>query len=140
MTDRMNTQRFADHRTPLLRKHWYVAALSSEITAPLQERWILGQSVLLYRQTSGAVAALQNRCPHRSFPLSSGRREGDTVVCGYHGLTFDAAGRCVRAPSQPEIAGRLRTRTFPVAERAPLIWIWMGTAEAADTSLIPDVP
>ena len=38
----------------------------------------------------GRVVALEDRCPHRLLPLSKGKRVGDDVQCGYHGMTFDA--------------------------------------------------
>ena len=66
---------------------WYVAALSSEIEdQALFHRKILDTSVLIYRLENGGVVARQDRCPHRFVPLSMGRREGDDVVCAYHGL------------------------------------------------------
>lgn len=128
----------ADHRTPFVRNEWYVAGLSSEIGRTLVGRKILGVGVVLYRRLDGQVAALRNRCPHRSFPLSNGRIEGDTVVCGYHGLGFGADGRCVEIPSQKGGLSSIRARSFPVEERAPFIWIWMGDAERANPSAIPD--
>jgi vanillate O-demethylase monooxygenase subunit len=132
--------RLADHTTPLLRNEWYVAALSKEVDRTLRDRRLLGTSVLLYRTADGAPIALRNRCPHRSFPLSRGKLEGDNVVCGYHGLTFGSDGACVRVPSQEMVPEGVGTRRFPVVERAPLIWIWMGDPEAADPERIPEHP
>jgi len=120
------TARCADHRTPLLYEQWYVAALSTEVSQALSEVWVLQHSLVVYRKRDGVAVALQNRCPHRSYPLSHGVRDGDSVICGYHGLTFDADGRCVRIPSQESVATRLRTRSYPIVEQRPFIWIWMG--------------
>jgi vanillate O-demethylase monooxygenase subunit len=132
--------RLADHTTPFVRNEWYVAALSAEIDRTLRDRWLLGVSVLLYRTADGAPVALQNRCPHRSYPLSRGALEGDNVVCGYHGLTFGPDGACVRIPSQETVPEAVRTRRFPIVERAPLVWIWMGELDAADPERIPEHP
>ena len=44
-----------------------------------------GQLVVLYRTSSGGVAALEDACPHRLAPLSMGRLKGDAIECGYHG-------------------------------------------------------
>jgi vanillate O-demethylase monooxygenase subunit len=132
--------RLADHTTPFVRNEWYVAARSEEVDRTLRDRLLLGVNVLLYRTADGMPVALQNRCPHRSFPLSRGKLEGDNVVCGYHGLTFGPDGACVRIPSQERVPNAVRTRRFPVVERAPLIWIWMGDADAADPKRIPEHP
>ncbi len=133
-----SSSRLADHTTPLVRNEWYVAAMSDELDRTLRDRWLLGVGVLLYRTTDGTVVALQNRCPHRSFPLSRGMLEGDNVVCGYHGLTFGPDGACVRIPSQDTIPKGVRARGFPVVERPPLVWIWMGDPDQADPTRIPD--
>ncbi|MDM0116076.1 aromatic ring-hydroxylating dioxygenase subunit alpha [Variovorax sp. J22R133] len=129
---------FADHNTPLVRNCWYVAALSSEVSRDIMSRRLLGVDVALYRTMAGEPVAVRNRCPHRSFPLAKGRLEGDTLICGYHGMQFDSSGRCVNMPSMPIVPTNAQVRSFDVVERAPLIWIWMGDADKADEALIPD--
>jgi vanillate O-demethylase monooxygenase subunit len=78
-----------------LKNTWYVAAWDHEITHELQQIVVLGQKICVYRTTGGGLVALEDACPHRKLPLSKGRIKSDTVECGYHGLTFDCAGRCV---------------------------------------------
>jgi phenylpropionate dioxygenase-like ring-hydroxylating dioxygenase large terminal subunit len=86
-----------------VRNAWYPAAWSRDISRELTTRRILGQRVVLYRTTTGAVAALEDACPHRLAPLSIGRLKDDTIECGYHGMTFDCRGECVRIPGQTKI-------------------------------------
>ncbi|MEN9538696.1 MAG: hypothetical protein RLZZ126_931 [Pseudomonadota bacterium] len=129
---------FADHTTPLIRNCWYVAGLSSEISRDIISRRLLGVDVALYRTLAGEAIAVRNRCPHRSFPLAKGRLEGDILVCGYHGMQFDPSGRCVSMPSMPVTPSNGQVRSFPLAERGPLVWIWMGDADLADEALVPD--
>lgn len=136
---RQPSQRYADHRTPLIRNAWYVAARSSELGRALLGRTLLDHRVVLYRTGDGAPVALEDRCPHRSFPLSKSRLEGDRIVCGYHGMTYEASGQCVHIPSVPGATPNLRVRSFPLVERGPLVWIWMGDAQCADPALIPDL-
>ena len=80
---------------PFLRNAWYMAAWGHEVGEALLRRRLLGDPVLLFRKTDGAVAAMVDRCPHRYAPLSMGTRDGDTITCGYHGLTFNAGGTCI---------------------------------------------
>jgi len=131
-------QKYADEGTPPVRNCWYVAALSDEISRELRERTILQDVIVMYRAADGRPVALQNRCAHRSFPLSKGYLEGDRVVCGYHGLTYDPSGVCVRAPMLKTAPTYVRIQSYPVIERAPLVWIWMGDLKRADPSLIPE--
>jgi phenylpropionate dioxygenase-like ring-hydroxylating dioxygenase large terminal subunit len=130
--------RFADHTTPLVRNCWYVAALSDEIGRDIISRRLLGIDVALYRTLAGDPVALRNRCPHRSFPLAKGKLDGDVLMCGYHGMQFDPSGRCVNMPSMPIVPTNAQVRAFPTVERGPLIWIWMGDADHADETLVPD--
>jgi vanillate O-demethylase monooxygenase subunit len=106
---------------------WYVAATADEVGQGFTARRILGMPVMLYRLTDGSVAALEDRCAHRPYPLSAGHREEDLVVCGYHGCTYDPTGRCVRVPSQDTPPLGAQVRAFPVVERGPFVWVWTGT-------------
>jgi vanillate O-demethylase monooxygenase subunit len=120
---------------------WYVAAWDYElIDGKLLERTILEKPCVLYRGDSGRVVALDNRCAHRGAKLSNGRREGDCVRCMYHGLKFDASGKCVQIPGQDNIPPKLGVRSFPVVEKDHLVWIWMGDPAKADEALIVDYP
>ncbi len=123
--------------TEFIRNCWYVAAWASEIPADaLFTRTLLNESVLLYRTANGQVVALENRCCHRGAPLHLGRREDDCVRCGYHGMLFDADGKCTEVPGQEKVPVRARVGTYPVVERDELVWIWMGDPLLADESKI----
>ncbi len=67
---------------------------------------------MLYRTSTGAVAALEDACPHRLTPLSMGRLKGDAIECGYHGMTFDCRGQCVRIPGQSKSRGTRKCSPF----------------------------
>lgn len=109
------------------RNCWYVAATADEVGAGFTTRRLLDTAVVLHRLGDGSIAALEDRCAHRPYPLSAGHRDGDDVVCGYHGCTYAPDGRCVRVPSQDSPPADLRVRAFPVVERGPFVWIWAGT-------------
>jgi phenylpropionate dioxygenase-like ring-hydroxylating dioxygenase large terminal subunit len=127
--------------TMFLKNCWYVAALDHElIDGKLLSRTLLEEHVLLYRGESGHVVALNDRCPHRGALLSRGRLEGDSVRCMYHGIKYDSSGKCVQIPGQDMIPPKLRVRGYPVVERKPFIWVWMGDAANADPALIADLP
>jgi phenylpropionate dioxygenase-like ring-hydroxylating dioxygenase large terminal subunit len=122
------------------KKCWYVAATCDEMTESPLGRRLLGEDVVLWRGTSGAVTAFENRCAHRAFPLSHSRIDGDRLVCGYHGCTYDTDGKCVFTPSQPEVPTGMRVRVFPVLEEPPFVWVWLGPPSAAAGSQLPRTP
>lgn len=123
------------------RNQWYVAAWAHEVThAQMLTRWICGDPVVLYRTEAGQPAALFDRCPHRGMKFSSGTGKvvGDTLQCGYHGIRFDAAGRCAEVPSGGAIPAKMAVHSYPLLEKSHWLWIWMGDPALADPALIPD--
>lgn len=124
----------------MLMQSWYVVCPSNELTDKPLARVICNEPLVVYRQSDGAPAILQNICPHRRAPLSLGHTDGDLLRCAYHGMAFNAEGRCVHIPSQDVIPPRSHIRSFPVVERYGLIWVWMGLVEAADSSQLPALP
>lgn len=119
-----------------LRNTWYALARQGEIGEKPAALTVLGENVVAYRKGDGAPVALEDACPHRKLPLSMGTRVGDTLVCGYHGLTFDGAGKCVAAPTQGRPPTTAKVKSYPLADRWGLTWIWMGDPAKADPSRI----
>src|SRR5262245_59540649 len=115
---------------------WYVAGWSNEFTAKPAARTLLDEPVALYRGADGTLVALEDRSCHRAMPLSQGEVIGNAIRCEYHGMVFDGSGRCIEIPNQKLIPAAARVRSFPVAERDDLVWIWMGEPEKADTGEI----
>jgi phenylpropionate dioxygenase-like ring-hydroxylating dioxygenase large terminal subunit len=44
----------------------------------------------------GKVSGLVDRCCHRGAPLSLGKVTPEGLQCGYHGLVFNGADKCVK--------------------------------------------
>jgi phenylpropionate dioxygenase-like ring-hydroxylating dioxygenase large terminal subunit len=120
----------------LLKNCWYVAAFADEVGEQPLARTIAGEPIVMFRTAGGALAALEDRCCHRGLPLAFGAVIGETLRCGYHGLQFDTGGHCVKVPGQDVIPPAARVRSFPVAERDGLVWLWPGDAAAADAAKI----
>ena len=125
-----------------LRDCWYVIAWDHEVpkadSPELFHRTVLGEPILALRLADGTIKALEDRCCHRSAPLSKGRREGDCVRCGYHGLKFNPEGVCVEAPGIPIVPEKARVKTYPVAVKNKWVFVWMGEPALADQKLLPD--
>ena len=105
---------------------WYVIALTDEITEHPLARTVCGQEIVCYRVRDGRAVALRDRCPHRRYPLSLGRLEGEYLVCGYHGFSFNCDGRCISVPGQDQIPPRSDVATYPVIEQGMWTWVWIG--------------
>lgn len=92
---------------------------------------LLNKAVALFRDESGVVHALEDRCPHRGVALSMGRVCKGAVQCAYHGWMIDGTG-CARGASGPT-AGAVTPRTgcFPARESHGLVWLFLGGVAAA---------
>jgi phenylpropionate dioxygenase-like ring-hydroxylating dioxygenase large terminal subunit len=119
-----------------LRNAWYAAARSSDVGQSLAPLRMLGENIVVFRTENGDLAALEDACCHRKLPLSMGRRRGDYVVCGYHGLAFDRTGKCIASPTQTRLPAGARVRSYPAIDRWGMLWIWMGNPALADSDKI----
>ncbi len=100
-----------------LRNCWYVAAMDEEVGNGLLARTILSQPLVIFRDGTGRAAALEDRCCHRNAPLHKGRLIDGRLECGYHGLTYDATGRCIRGSGPGRDPARCQGEELP-ARRA----------------------
>ena len=114
---------------------WYVACTPNEIDDKPLGRTICNESIVFYRGPEGAVAALEDFCPHRGAPLSLGRVVEGKLVCGYHGLEMGCDGKTIAMPGQ-RVRGFPPIRSYPVIERHGFVWVWPGDAAKADPALI----
>jgi vanillate O-demethylase monooxygenase subunit len=125
---------------PFARNAWYVAAWAEELEKGLVGRTIMNEPIVLFRDRAGLAAALEDRCCHRGAPLTHGTLVEEGLQCGYHGLIFDGAGKCVVIPGQARIPPHAGVRSYPIVEKQQFVWIWMGDPALADVSRIIDWP
>jgi nitrite reductase/ring-hydroxylating ferredoxin subunit/uncharacterized membrane protein len=71
-----------------------------------------GTSVLIARSQAGELCAIANTCSHLGGPLDEGSRDGDVVVCPWHGSRFDlCSGAVVEGPAVfPQPRYEVRTK------------------------------
>src|SRR5215467_9743016 len=117
----------------LMRQHWIAACLSEELEAdgvPVKAR-LLGEDLVVFRDTKGRVGVLSEFCAHRRASLLYGRNEGCGLRCLYHGWKFDVAGNVLEMASEPAgsgFANKVRHKAYPTHEAAGFIWTYMGPA------------
>src|SRR3990167_4234123 len=115
---------------------WYAAAFSGELSTTPLLRTLLGEPIALYRGESGRALALHDRCPHRFAPLHQGQVFGEDLRCPYYGLRFDPQGACVHNPiGEGKIPKAACVRSFPLAERDGIVWMWWCDAPADETTI-----
>jgi nitrite reductase/ring-hydroxylating ferredoxin subunit len=58
---------------------------------------INGRKLALFN-LGGNIYAIEDTCPHRGAPLSEGECDGTTVICPWHGASFDLTSGAVLSP------------------------------------------
>lgn len=107
---------------------WWPVALAADVSSqPLAVR-LLDTPVVLWRKSTGELAALADRCPHRGAQLSLGRLVQDELQCAYHGWRFNARGACTLIPAQPgfEPKDAHQACRYAVQEAHGLVWVCLG--------------
>ncbi len=129
----------------LIRLHWIPALISSELPAPdgppLRLR-LLGEDLVAFRATSGAVGIVKHSCPHRGASLFFGRNEEEGLRCVYHGWKYDVTGACVDMPSEPaesNFKSKVRAAAYATRERGDVVWVYMGPRAADKLPPLPDI-
>lgn len=86
---------------------------------------------LLFRDARGKLFMIEDRCPHRSAPLSVGQHLGDRIACRYHGVQVDGTGTVVSVPGMPGCAleGKKATVSLEVVEAADTIFAFVPLTE-----------
>jgi nitrite reductase/ring-hydroxylating ferredoxin subunit len=124
----------------LMRRYWIPAAFSHQIAkpdcAPVRVR-LMGENLVLFRDTQGRVGLVDERCPHRTASMFFGRNEQSGLRCVYHGLKFDVDGNCVDVPCVPQanevqkrnLLSQLKIKAYPCIERGDVVWTYMGPPE-----------
>lgn len=119
---------------------WWAAALSESVDASRPLAVVCnGEALVLFRDASGAVCALEDRCPHRRVPLALGKVTPKGLQCGYHGWTFDGkTGTCTAIPNlsaDERVPPRYGARSYRVAEASGFVHVWLGDGEPDDAPL-----
>jgi phthalate 4,5-dioxygenase oxygenase subunit len=119
----------------IMRLHWLPACLIEEVEEPdgdpVKIR-ILGEDLVVFRDSEGRVGVIDESCPHRKASLVFGRNEECGLRCLYHGWKFDVEGNCVDMSSEPPesaLPEKVKIKAYPVHEQAGFVWVWMGPKE-----------
>lgn len=118
----------------LMRLYWQPVALSDELAGdrPVRPVRLLGEDFVLFRDIAGRLGLIDRACPHRGADLAFGRLEDGGLRCLFHGWLFDADGKCLDTPGEPEgstLSGKIRQPAYPVIERNGIIFAYIGPGE-----------
>ncbi|MNX85206.1 Phthalate 4,5-dioxygenase oxygenase subunit [compost metagenome] len=119
----------------LMRQHWTPVCLVEEVSEPdgdpVKAR-VLGEKVVVFRDTDGRLGVLDEACPHRRASLALGRNEEGGIRCLYHGWKMDADGNVLEMASEPGASGmvdKVKHKAYPAKEWGGMVWAWFGDGD-----------
>lgn len=127
----------------MIKNFWYAIEFSHEVTTTPRRLTILGQELVLYRDTKGSPVVMSDLCVHRGGALSDGFLEGDCIRCPYHGWKYKPDGECIEIPANPAgrtIPKKARVDSYPAVDRYNWVWAFLGDLPEAERPPIPELP
>jgi 5,5'-dehydrodivanillate O-demethylase oxygenase subunit len=115
----------------MLRRYWWPVGFTEEIKAKSRPGKIklLGEEFVLFRDGAGQLGILALHCSHRGASLEFGRVEDQGIRCCYHGWVYDAKGRCLEQPAEPEestFKDRVQQPAYRAEELGGLVFAYIG--------------
>ncbi len=127
----------------LMRRHWTPVCLLEEVSepdgTPVKAR-VLGEDLVVFRDTLGRVGVMDEYCPHRRASLVLGRNENCGLRCLYHGWKMDVQGNVLEMVSEPVASGmaqKVKHRAYPTQEWGGFVWAYMGPADTQPAFVPP---
>jgi 5,5'-dehydrodivanillate O-demethylase len=121
-----------------LRRYWQPIALARDLTEEKPTRFVrvLGEDLVLFRDRSGRVGLIADRCVHRGASMLYGRVEERGIACAYHGWLYDTGGNILETPPERNhaIIRSCRIAAYPVRRFIGMYWAYLGPAPA------PEIP
>ena len=117
--------------TWLLKNIWYYAVPAESLKrGKTVTKIMLGEPLLIGRDSDGKPFAMRDICPHQGVPLSKGGFDGQKVSCCFHGWCFDTKGVCTDIPSlvdgQSFNVSSIKTKSYPCCESQGSIFVYFG--------------
>ncbi|AMW05801.1 Rieske (2Fe-2S) protein [Gemmatimonas phototrophica] len=110
---------------------WEQVARADDVPTdiPLAVTLVDGRRICLVR-LHGEVFAVEDRCPHRDFPLSGGDVVAGHLECPWHGARFDLrTGQCSQGPAEGDAIA-----TYPVMQVNGIVLVGPAAATGIDSS------
>jgi phenylpropionate dioxygenase-like ring-hydroxylating dioxygenase large terminal subunit len=117
----------------MINNQWYVILESKELRTgkPLKIKR-LNRQLALWRDETGTVCCIEDRCCHRGASLSCGKLVNGRLQCPFHGFEFDKSGKVQLIPANGinrSVPENMKVTGYFTHEAYGLIWLWWGEEE-----------
>jgi len=118
----------------LMRRYWIPIAPSAQLLEdPVRKVRVLGEDLVLYRDRSGSLGLIGERCAHRLVDMQWGIPDEHGLRCPYHGWLYDQTGQCTDTPleaADSTFKDRINIGGYPVQEMGGLVFAYLGPQPA----------
>jgi phenylpropionate dioxygenase-like ring-hydroxylating dioxygenase large terminal subunit len=111
----------------MIPKQWYLVMDSTQVGDKPVGVVRMGEKLVFWRDSSGKVSCVRDKCVHRGVQLSKGKVIGDHIQCPFHGLEYDSSGKVTVIPANGKntpVPDRFQVLSYPTYEAHSFIWIW----------------
>jgi phenylpropionate dioxygenase-like ring-hydroxylating dioxygenase large terminal subunit len=123
---------------PVLLDDWHVVAYAPDLPeGQTRSVRLLEEDIVLWR-VGERVHAWRDLCVHRGTRLSLGSVRDETLVCAYHGWTYNEDGRCVRFPAHPTQTPPAKAQATVYQAQVKYDWVWVSLGQP--TRDVPSFP
>jgi phenylpropionate dioxygenase-like ring-hydroxylating dioxygenase large terminal subunit len=111
---------------------------------------LLGRHLVLWKSnTTDTFSVMEDECPHRRAPLSTGKIiNGCNLMCRFHGWTFNEHGHCTDIPMYPKeesnddntadndkrytkLLSTIKVQDYPTKIAGGLLWVYLKRDETS---------
>ena len=113
----------------MIPNQWYVVMDSEQVKDRPVGVTRMGEKLVFWRDDTGKVSCLRDKCVHRGVQLSRGKVINGHLQCPFHGFEYDTSGRVKRIPANGKnapVPERFKVHGYPAYEDHGFIWIWWG--------------
>lgn len=113
----------------MIPNQWYVLMESKQVKDKPVGVTRMGEKLVFWRDGTGKISCLRDKCPHRGVELSKGQVVHGNLQCPFHGFEYDPSGRCVLIPANGRntpVPKAIRAHSYPTYEAHGFIWVWWG--------------
>ena len=129
-----------DDETPEILNQWWPVAFEHQLDADGDKLAValFGEPLVLYRTDGGVVNCVQDRCAHKSCPLSLGYVRDGKLLCRYHGWAYGEGGELVDVPAlEAGHCPKASVPKYPCHVADGVVHVWLGDAAECGRSELP---
>jgi 5,5'-dehydrodivanillate O-demethylase oxygenase subunit len=112
-----------------MRRYWLPVGISADLQKKPTMVRLLGEDLVLFRDTTGRPGLLGAQCPHRRANLCLGSPGSEGLRCRYHGWYMNHTGKVLATPSEPPestFKDTIQHTAYPIEELGGIVFTYMG--------------